>query len=43
MYTLAALVSWTEFWIEEYLWGMKKQKVPIIILGCLLVVGGQVF
>ena len=40
-YTMAALASWVEFWVETYLLGGTKHNVPVMLAGIALVVGGQ--
>ena len=40
-YTVAALASWTEFWIEYWLFGQWKLRAWATVLGVVLVLGGQ--
>lgn len=40
-YTMAALASWVEFWIESYLFGVAKHRAPFMLVGLALVMGGQ--
>jgi len=41
-YTVAALASWTEFWLETFLLGRAKRNILCIYLGLGLVIGGQI-
>lgn len=41
-YTIAALASWTEFWVEYYFFGGSKLRVYVSVVGVLLVLLGQV-
>jgi hypothetical protein len=41
-YTLAALGSWTEFWVEYYIFEGQKFRIYCICGGLLLIVAGQV-
>ena len=41
-YTVAALASWTEFWLEYYWFGGSKLRTYVSILGVLMVLMGQV-
>lgn len=41
-YTVAALASWTEFWLEYYWFGGSKLRTYVSIVGVLMVLVGQV-
>ena len=41
-YTVAALASWIEFWLEYYFFGGVKLQYISITLGLVLVISGQV-
>ena len=41
-YTVAALASWIEFWLEYYFFGGLKLQYISIALGLVLVISGQV-
>lgn len=41
-YTLAAIASWVEFWIEYMIWGPRKVWWLVSALGVVLVLLGQV-
>jgi len=40
-YTMAALASWAEYWIELYFFGSKKHSALFIVIGVSLVLAGQ--
>ena len=40
-YTLAALASWAEFWLETAIFGRRKHNTFCMLLGLVLVLGGQ--
>ena len=41
-YTVAAIASWFEFWLETYLFGSYKRPVFFIVIGVILVLAGQI-
>lgn len=41
-YTIAALASWTEFWLEYLLFGRFKIQVWLFVIGTIIVLLGQV-
>lgn len=41
-YTMAAIASWVEFWIEYYIFGKIKLQYTFIAIGLTLILAGQV-
>jgi len=41
-YTIAAIVSWIEFWIETLLLGKYKRSYFMIFIGFIMLLGGQI-
>ena len=41
-YTVAAIASWFEFWLETYLFGSYKRPAFFIVIGVILVLAGQI-
>lgn len=41
-YTIAAIASWIEFWVEYYIFGGHKLQYYVVFTGLLLVISGQV-
>lgn len=41
-YTIAAIASWIEFWIETLLFGKYKRSFFIMFIGYIMLLGGQI-
>jgi protein-S-isoprenylcysteine O-methyltransferase len=40
-YSMAAMASWLEFWLESLIFGTLKQRYSFMLLGLLFIVAGQ--